>query len=203
MIETHIPDYTNYKTDELIDVYVRIDKLNNPQKTIAIEEELRKRLEMDPDSPINENLIKKMYGAFHRRETIERINDTKYGGMIKAAWIGGLVSATITLLTFIFTLLDETTEITLINKMTLLVDIFIMYGLTFGVYKKSRVCAIIILIFFILAKLNAILFTGFNVPQLFLQFAGSLVFIALFIGGVIGTFGYHDSNIENEVEQTA
>ena len=39
-----IPDYSKYQTNELLDIYLRMDKFNNPKMKVAIEIEIRKRL---------------------------------------------------------------------------------------------------------------------------------------------------------------
>ena len=43
MQEERIPDYAKYSLKELLEVYSRIDKINHPKKTEAIENEIRRR----------------------------------------------------------------------------------------------------------------------------------------------------------------
>jgi hypothetical protein len=40
-----IPDYTQYSTEELLDIYMNLDKQLYPEKTRIIEEQLRKKMD--------------------------------------------------------------------------------------------------------------------------------------------------------------
>jgi hypothetical protein len=58
---------------------------------------------------------------------------------IKNAWIAGIISGVITLLAIFFL-----AGIDLFN----LIDVALIFGLAFGIYKKSRAAAVIMLIYF-------------------------------------------------------
>ena len=104
----------------------------------------------------------------------------KAKGAITSAWIAGAISGVITLI------------VSLIGAFGFdqwnLIDVFIIFGLTFGVYKKSRVCAIILFIYWV----------GDRIWMMVAQpeaIAGSL-FMAILFGiwffqGIRGTFAYH------------
>ena len=71
-------------------------------------------------------------------------------------------------------------------------DVVLIFGLTFGIYKKSRTCAVVMLAYFLISKIIIISQTG--------SFNGSLlaiVFIYYYVYGVIGTFAYHKHLKEN------
>ncbi|MBN8756444.1 MULTISPECIES: hypothetical protein [Variovorax] len=57
----------------------------------------------------------------------------------------------------------------------------------FGIYKKSRVCAVLMLGYFAFAKFVLISEGHVGASSLFM----SLVFFYFYVQGVIGTFAYH------------
>jgi hypothetical protein len=102
---------------------------------------------------------------------------------IAYAWIAGLVSAGFTLLLILISF--GGTSIAGIDAWAF-IDVVIILGLSFGTYRKSRVCAILLLAFFLLNKL--IQWEGVGNP------AGLTVAAVLtwcYVLGVIGTFQHH------------
>jgi len=97
---------------------------------------------------------------------------------IRNAWIAGLISSTLTLI-FTLTILE--------GSILGFVDVFIGFGLTFGIYKKSRVAATVMLIYFSLSRINIWLAVGWT-PGI----PAGIVFIYIFYKGVVGTFNYYD-----------
>ncbi|MBC3880680.1 hypothetical protein H8K35_02835 [Undibacterium sp. LX40W] len=109
---------------------------------------------------------------------------------IKNAWITGIVSGSITL---IFTLIAMNGSQILGFSIWNLSDVALIFGLTFGIYKKSRACAVAMLAYFLLSKIIVIAQTGsFNGGIL------AIVFIYYYVYGVIGTFAYHKHLKENQ-----
>ena len=104
----------------------------------------------------------------------------KANNAIQGAWISGAIVGVITLI------------LSLIGAFGLdqwnIIDAFLLFGLAFGVYKKSRVCAIILFIYWV----------GDRIWMMVAQpeaIAGSL-FMAILFGiwffqGIRGTFAYH------------
>ena len=108
---------------------------------------------------------------------------------IKNAWITGIISGSITL---IFTLIAMNGNQLMGFSVWNLSDVALIFGLTFGIYKKSRTCAVVMLAYFLISKIIIISQTG--------SFNGSLlaiVFIYYYVYGVIGTFAYHKHLKEN------
>ena len=103
---------------------------------------------------------------------------------IRNAAVAGLVSAAITLL---FALLAASgTAVVAGFGLAQLVDVALILGLSFGIYKRSRTCAVIMLVYFVISKIWIIRVTG--------QFSGglvALVFLYLYGQGVAGTFAFH------------
>lgn len=101
---------------------------------------------------------------------------------IRSCWIAGLVSAGITLI-FAFLALFGVSAFG-IDEWAF-VDAAIMVALVFGVYKKSRTCAILLFVFFAFNKAlmwyEAGSVKGLPIALLFFWFFGQ---------GIVGTFQY-------------
>lgn len=101
---------------------------------------------------------------------------------IRNCWVAGLISIAVTL---IFMLVAIGGVNPLGMSIWSIADIVVMSALTFGVYKKSRVCAILLLSQFLLNKVIMWSQSG--------QASGlplALVFIWFYAQGVLGTFQY-------------
>lgn len=102
---------------------------------------------------------------------------------IKTAWIAGIV---LTVLIFLVGLLSGS------ETSFWLLDVLISAGLTFGIYKKVRACAVAMLIYFILGRLlllSAALESGAGVNPLAIGLGGA--FIYFYVQGVKGTYTHH------------
>lgn len=93
---------------------------------------------------------------------------------IKGAWIAAFISAGVTLL---FALLSIGGSI---------FDAILVAGLGFGIMKKSRVCAVIIFVYFLASKIYIWSLAG-NVNGWWM----ALLFLYYFGAGIQGTFTYH------------
>ena len=103
---------------------------------------------------------------------------------IKAAWIAAACSGTLTLIVVIISIV--TSEKVMNLGLWNLVDVVMIYGLAFGIYKKSRTCAVIMLVYFAASKIFQVVESG--------QANGvvmGILFTILFVQGVMGTFKYH------------
>ncbi len=110
---------------------------------------------------------------------------------IKRAWIAGAVSGTLTLVfSLIGTYNDDFRYKYGIDNWSLL-DVAIIVGLTYGIYRKNRFSALALLIYFVGSKLILVASTG--------QFSGgflSLLFAWFFFQGAKATFQIHKHLIE-------
>ena len=102
---------------------------------------------------------------------------------IRNAWIAGCISGGMTLL---LALLAISGKSILFFSAWELIDVALVFGLVFGIYRKSRTCAVLMLLYFISAKIFIISQTGkpSGIPL-------ALVFIYFYWQGVSGTFAYH------------
>jgi hypothetical protein len=103
---------------------------------------------------------------------------------IKFAWEAGIVYATLGLLFLLLSLAGyELTGLGLINASALL-DVCMIFGLSFGIYKKSRVAAVIMLVYCAFSQ-------AWTIVEL-RRFPGFISWLCLFLffRGVQGTFTY-------------
>ncbi len=117
--------------------------------------------ELEPEPDIPETVIKK----------------------IRNAWIAGLVSTVFTVIMIFISLF--VTNMMGLNAWSL-IDVAIMAALTFGIYKNSRVSAILMFSFFALNKILMWAETG-SLSGLPL----ALIFFWFFAQGIAGTFQLH------------
>ena len=102
---------------------------------------------------------------------------------IRHAWVAALVSGTVTLIAVV---LSVSGTPVLGYTAWEFIDAAFIFGLAFGIYKKSRTCALIILVYFIASKINIMVETG--KPSGLIM---GLLFAYFFWEGVTGTFAYH------------
>lgn len=102
---------------------------------------------------------------------------------IKAGWIAGVVSVCITVA---FTLIALTGSDILGVGAAAFIDAGLMAALVFGTFKKSRICAVLMLVLFVANKV--LMWMDDGAPT---GIVLALVFIWYFVQGVIGTFQYH------------
>ena len=96
---------------------------------------------------------------------------------IRYAWIAACISGSLTL-AFALTDTFGYTELETI-------DAALVFGLAFGIYKKSRVCAVLMLTYFVASKIYMMIEAGR--PS---GLAIALVFGFFYYHGAVGTFEY-------------
>lgn len=108
----------------------------------------------------------------------------KANDQIKAAWGAGLVTAGFTAVGILAITIFEI-ELMGISLWSFL-DVAVILGISYGVYRKSRVCAVLLFAFFLLSKLAIFIQAGKMPNILFTIFMG-----VLFYHGIPGTLAYH------------
>jgi hypothetical protein len=102
---------------------------------------------------------------------------------IKSAWIAAVISGSITLFVAVLALVG----VRLFNFTAwVLIDVVLIFGLAYGIYRKNRVCAVIMFIYFIISKIYMLVTVG--------GLAGlplAILFAYFFFQGIRGTFAYH------------
>jgi hypothetical protein len=197
MEENFIPDYSKYNKEFLIDVYTRIDRDNNPLKAKALDDEIKKRFNLDPNTEINPKVVLGFLGAYQQTSKVIRTESDKYKSMISQGWIAGVVLASISFLTWLIAMLRNDSnvqgyEITVYG----ILDIIVVYGLSFGIYKNSRACSIVLTSYFILLKLTQLFIVPF--PKNIFPLFGLFIFGTFFIRAIIGTVNYYKINYNPE-----
>lgn len=106
---------------------------------------------------------------------------------IKNAYVGGVIRGTATLL-LTAAAIHSGTNLFGLDAWALL-DAALVYGLTYGVYKKSRVCAGLLLAISLIGSVIMLIETqiGSGLPPI----VGGMVFGYHFFRGLQGTIAYH------------
>jgi len=104
---------------------------------------------------------------------------------IRNAWIAATLSGTVTLIFAAVAALGS--PLFGIGALQF-VDAALIFGLAYGVYRRSRTCAVALLAYFVLSKL-IMLQAGAPASGM----AVALAFIYFYFRGVVGTFRYHKS----------
>ena len=102
---------------------------------------------------------------------------------IKSAWVAACISGTLTLVVTLIAM--SGTELLGFDAWSF-IDVALIFGLAFGIYKKSRTCAVVMLAYFVLSKIVLMIEAG-KPSGLLMAF----VFGYYFWQGVQGTFAYH------------
>src|SRR5437016_148421 len=113
------------------------------------------------------------------------------GRHVRNACVAGLVSAGVTLVLsvgglFGFTLWE-------------LVDAILIVGLTYGIWKFSRICAVVLLAYFVIGRV--MLWAQNGMPGS-IGLLVAVVFIYFYGQAVRATFGYHKTRRITAAEQT-
>jgi len=109
---------------------------------------------------------------------------------IKTAWSAGIISGVLTLIVTIVAMAGHSfMGFSALN----LLDVAVIAGLTFGIYRKSRTCAVIMLVYFIGSK---ILLWSETKSAAGLPMA--LFFSWFFFQGMRGTFAWHSLNPDGD-----
>lgn len=114
----------------------------------------------------------------------------KFEKHIRNAWIAGCISAVITLIFSIAGTLNSDIRLTYGLDIWTFFDVVVILGLSYGIYKKNRFCALSMLIYFILAKFSMALST-YDLKSGLVSF----VFLYLYFQGSIAAFKLHKNKI--------
>ncbi len=103
---------------------------------------------------------------------------------IRHGWIVALISGAMTLLLTLVAIFG--TDFTGFVDVWNFMDVALIFGLAFGIYKKSRIASTAMFVYFVLSKIYVWFLTE--------QVSGLLVaaiFIFFFFQAMVGTFQYH------------
>lgn len=120
------------------------------------------------------------------------MTDSEAARHIKNAWIAGIISSVVTLVASLLPLFG--TSVAGFNLFNL-ADVALIAGLTFGIWRKSRVCALVMVGYFVASKIILVFKTG-NAAGLVV----GAVFTYYYFQGVRGTFAWHRLRKEESAE---
>ena len=125
-------------------------------------------------------------------DTKRWLHDPRYA--IKVAWVTSIVVASITtLLVIVGRVWPET--LGTIAPMSSLLDVVLVLGLGYGVHRQSRVCAVLLLTYWVIAKVDLMirLHTGLRTDAVLIGF--------IFLMGARGTFLVNQSGQASDDER--
>jgi serine/threonine-protein kinase len=111
----------------------------------------------------------------------------KINQAIRLAWIAGIFSGVLTLVVTLVVMSNpQVAQQTGFNAWNL-IDVVLIFGLSFGIFMKSRVCAVAMFAYFVVSKIIQIAGGFFNPAGIFVAIA----FGYAYFEGIRGTFAYH------------
>lgn len=195
MSQSSVPNYSEYSNVFLLDIYNKINRVNNPEKAAALDKEIRKRFELSESEDINPDELKKFLKVSEIQDIKSLKKLSKDEEKIKQGWIAGLVLGGISFFVWLIALLTSQS----LNEQPFnpfgLVDIMLVFGLSYGVYLKSRTCITILTVYYFLSKMIEIVV---SFPQGIFGVIGLAIFMTFFIRAMIGTFEYHNKKQRSE-----
>jgi hypothetical protein len=188
--ENFIPDYSQYDPEFLIDVYTRIDRENNPLKAKALDEELKRRFNLDPEKEIDTKVVLAFISTYKRKSERKEKTADKNLSMINQGWIAGVVLGGISLIIWTIGMLKQDSNVdgAIVNAYGI-IDILGIFALSYGIFNKSRVCAIILTSYYLIVQLYLIITLPAQMGLI--RFPGLIIFTIFFVRASIGTFRYH------------
>lgn len=102
---------------------------------------------------------------------------------IKGAWVAAIVSG---IMTLVVTIVALSGSAMLGFGAWNALDVVLIFGLAYGIYRKSRTCAVLMFTYFAISKIMLYMQTGQTSGALF-----GFIFLYFFARGVMGTFEYH------------
>ncbi len=127
------PDYSGYSSEELMDIYISMDKDKDPETAHAIEKELREKLNV-PQQTVNKGFD--LYEFMHLR---------------RIGFITGVIPGIGILFVILNIMLSPTTvHIDSYYPKHLYLHLFILSLLGYGVFKRSITAGILLVIYIII-----------------------------------------------------
>jgi len=113
---------------------------------------------------------------------------------IRNAWIAGIFSGTGAIIMLL------TKNMPKEALYFAIVNVLLFYGLSFGIYKRSRACAIVMVVYYIFAKISLIIdWSSEDVAGVMIFTSLAIAFLYFYSQGVRGTFVYHKLTKEKKI----
>lgn len=195
------PNYKNYSLEELYDAFNHIDKVQFPERMKRLEVEIANRKDKSKkyeptqlSSAQKKSSNKTGLSAFFERFRVKDLNSAEKA--IKRAWIAGFLIAFL-ILAQTFLVLNGVLIFSNQNHSAYfnLFDVIFVVGLSIGIYRKSRECAILLLGYIFLSYILQLYREGTS------YFGTVRTIIVYFLyQGILGTFKYKQLNPRIEQE---
>lgn len=140
-------DFSKCQDEELIDFLSRLDRNRFPEKFIAVENEIRKRYKINESEVFTPDTIKNIYLSAKPKPPNNR-GKYEYEKMIKGGWSAGLILGGLYLFKWILDLENNNVQHGSIPKIFGIIDVLLVLALTYGIFRKSRVCTLLLIIYF-------------------------------------------------------
>jgi K+-sensing histidine kinase KdpD len=123
------------------------------------------------------------------------MTDSHIDKKIKHARIAAMVSGTVTLAGSVALIMNQAQGgFSLLNLLSL-IDVLFIFSMAYGIYRKSRICAVLMFEYFLLSKIFSIsISTHMNSGVLIT----GLIFLFFLFRGITGTFAYHKIKTRKE-----
>lgn len=112
---------------------------------------------------------------------------------IKRAVIAAIISAGVTVITTIVVLVTDV-QLSHINLLSF-IDAVVILGLAFGVSKKSRICAVLLLMYYAIGQMSV-----WMTMENFATLPMTILFCYFYVQGIRGTIAYHNFVIPENAE---
>ena len=126
-----------------------------------------------------------------RVKDILTLDIDKAESKVKGAWMAGVASGTVTLVFTLVAMKSNVWDFTVSN----LGDVLLIYTAAFGISRKNRACAILMVVYFLVAKVLIWMRLAMITDLPKAVWVGYLLFAALFFyfffEGIRGTFAWH------------
>jgi hypothetical protein len=156
-----------------------VESLDNPDNVTTTPPE---KASNEPEPYYHQNI------SLNPISLLAKMNETRALYFIKNAFILGIFCGVITLIFTIYSIIVDgiwgSNSITSPGVFGFL-DVIFTFGITFGIYKKSSVCAIIMFIYFLLSKIAML--TSMNIFSVGI----ATIFLCIFFNGIRGTVYYN------------
>jgi tetratricopeptide (TPR) repeat protein len=117
------------------------------------------------------------------------MNQEKIDSRIKIGYILAFISGLLTLVMSVLGFCLQSVKADFLSYFadpSILFDIILIFALAYGIYKRSRICAISMFLYFLMSKI--ILMIEFGRPS---GIVVSIIFLYFFFQAIIGTFDHH------------
>jgi len=194
MEENLIPDYSNYDIDLLVDAYIHLDRDNNPLESKTLDDEIKKRFNLEPETEINPKVVMGFINALQANKDKTKFEFAKYLKMIKQGAIVGFILSSLALLSWTIKTVGNYSGFGSGNVWVFeSINLLLFFVLSYGILKQSRASALILTSYFILLKFYQISVSPMAVK--IVAVISLFAFSPFLVRAIIGSFKLHKNKL--------